>query len=158
MTELNTKLREEIIAATQEIFSTMIMMEVGGLSNSQDSVFVNTSNISTMLGLGGEIRGLLAIHFPEDVAIGITSNFLGMAVDGLNDDVRDAIGEIVNMVAGNLKVFLTQNRVQTELAIPTTVIGDSYRTSGLAGAHKVEIPFICKPGSFVVELKYVLNS
>ncbi len=158
MAELKTKLEEEIISATQEIFNTMIMMEVEGQSGTQNQEVVNTSNISTMLGLGGEIRGLLAIHFPKEVAIGITSNFLGMTIGGLDDDVRDAIGEIANMVAGNLKVFFTKNEVQTELAIPTTVIGDSYRTSGLAGAHKVEIPFVCKRGSFVVELKYILNS
>ena len=157
MAKLQNSLIPLIVQATQEVFTTMILMDVQTKNDSLESTSQIDSNITTMLGLGGEIRGLLAIHFPENVAIGITSSFLGMAVEHVDDDVKDAIGEIANMVAGSLKVFFTENNLSTELAIPTTVVGKEYRTSGLTGAEKVAVVFSCKPGDFVVELEYVLN-
>ncbi len=158
MAELYKQLGPEIVKATQEVFDTMIMMTVEAKKAAAVSDSVFESNISTMLGLGGEIRGLLAIHFPEKVAVEITSSFLGMTVAELDDDVQDAIGELANMVAGNLKNFFSANKIQTELAIPTIVVGKSYRTSGLAGADKVRVFFDSEPGDFVIELKYVFNT
>ncbi len=156
MPEFNTNLMAEITKATQEIFSTMIMMNVEA-KDMENGAEVK-SNISTMIGLGGDIRGLLVIHFPKEVAVSITSSFLGMTVEALDEDVKDAVGEIANMMAGNLKIFFADNSIQTELAIPTAVIGKSYRTGGLTGAENIMVLFSCEPGVFLVELKYILNS
>lgn len=49
---------------------------------------------------------------PNKVAIAITSSFLGMAVEEINVDVEDAIGELVNMLGGNCllyKIGLVEN-------------------------------------------------
>ena len=158
MAELHKQLGPEIVKATQDVFETMIMMTIDAKEPATSSDTQFESNISTMLGLGGDIRGLLEIHFPEKVAVEITSSFLGMAVGELDNDVKDAIGELANMIAGNLKNYFSTKKIQTELAIPTTVVGKSYRTSGLAGAEKVRVFFYSEPGDFVVVLKYVLNS
>jgi chemotaxis protein CheX len=152
------KVDQEIVIATKDVFSTMVMME---LENGPPIIGKGgeiTSNISSMLGLGGGIRGILAIHLPAGVAKGITGAFLGMEVDELNDDVKDAMGELTNMVAGNLKIFFAKIGVDMKLAIPTTVIGESYHTSGLFGASRIVVPFTCGSGSFCVELKYMLNN
>lgn len=157
MNNFNEGIGAEIGQATQEIFGTMIFMDVEQLLDNQSEDSAASSNISSMIGLGGEIRGLLSIHFPEKVALGITSSFLGMDVESINEDVKDAVGEIANMVAGNLKIFFKDNNIQTELAIPTTVIGKSLRTSGLAGAERKQVFFQTADGVFAIELKYVLS-
>lgn len=149
---------QEIIAATKDVFSTMIMMD---LSNDVPIIGKGgeiDSNLSSMLGLGGGIRGVLALHCPASVAEGITGAFLGMEVTELNDDVKDAIGEIVNMVAGNLKIFFAKTGIDVQLAIPTSVIGESYHTSGLFGANRIVVPFSNEHGPFWVELKYIVNN
>lgn len=157
MSENLKALEASIVESVQEVFSTMIMMDVEKASIKSDGSQKVDTNISSMLGLGGDMRGMLSVHFPEKVAIKITESFLGMEVEGLDEDVKDAVGEIANMVAGNIKLFFADNGVQTELAIPTTVIGKSYRTSGLAGAEKSVVPFNCDPGMFLVEMKFLLN-
>jgi chemotaxis protein CheX len=152
------KLDQEIVVAVKDVFSTMVMMEledgppVVGKGSEIDS------NISSMIGLGGGIRGILAIHCPAEVAQGITGAFLGMDIEGLDNDVKDAICELSNMVAGNLKVYLTKVCVDVQLAIPTCVIGESYRISGLSGATCIAVPFVSASGSFWIELKYILSN
>ena len=142
------KLDQEIVAATKDVFSTMVMMELEDGPPLIGKGGEIQSNISSMLGLGGGVRGVLAIHCPADVAKGITGAFLGMDIEELNDDVKDAIGELTNMVAGNLKVFFANFDIDVKLAIPTTVIGESYHTSGLFGATRIVVPFCCANGAF----------
>jgi chemotaxis protein CheX len=152
------KLDQEIVAATKDVFSTMVMMELEDGPPLIGKGGEIQSNISSMLGLGGGVRGVLAIHCPADVAKGITGAFLGMDIEELNDDVKDAIGELTNMVAGNLKVFFANFDIDVKLAIPTTVIGESYHTSGLFGATRIVVPFCCANGTFWIELKYMRSN
>lgn len=96
---------------------------------------------------------MLAVHCPGTVAKTITGIFLGMEIEELDEDVKDAIGEIANMVAGNLKIFFHEHGKEVELAIPTSVIGNSFRTSGMFGAQRVAVPFSLNGTTFLVELK-----
>ncbi len=159
MTEIEKRLdlSKEIVAATQDVFSTMLMLDVEGEDVSALGKSSIQSNITSMIGLGSGIRGMLAVHCPAVVAKAITGSFLGMEVEELDEDVKDAIGEIANMVAGNLKIAYGNAGVNVELAIPTTVIGDSFRISGIAGAKRHYISFQLDSGTFWVELLYVLS-
>lgn len=150
-------LGHEIIAATQDVFSTMLMVDVSGEEITAQGRAVIQANITSMIGLGGGIRGMLAVHCPAQVAKAVTGLFLGMEVGELDEDVKDAIGEIVNMVAGNLKISFADAGIHVELAIPTSVIGESFRVAGLAGATRHCLSFQLESGVFWVELLYVLG-
>lgn len=154
---IHAELAAEIKASAMEIFSSMIMMDIKEITMEKYQLEKAESNISSMLGMGGEIKGSLDLHFPEKVAVTITSQFLGMDILELDEDVRDAIGELANMVGGDLKTYFASKDIKTEIAIPNTVVGKSYRTHGLAGAEKVNVAFSCGAGNFLAELKYVLK-
>ncbi len=113
------------------------------------------SSLTSMIGLAGALKGVLAVHCSEKAAKGITGAMLGMEVEELDGDVKDAIGEITNMVAGGLKAAWASDGIDIELAIPTTVIGKSIRTSGLAGGNRFIVPFNTPAGDFGIELKYI---
>lgn len=159
MTEIDKQLDlgQEIIAATQEVFSTMLMLEISGTDVSETGRSAIQSNLTSMIGLGGGVRGMLAVHCPAAVAKGITGAFLGMEIEELDADVKDAIGEIANMVAGNLKIAYGQAGVDVELAIPTTIVGESFRVSGFTGASRHYVAFQLDSGSFWVELMYLMS-
>ncbi len=158
MEQTDFQIGQEIISATKDVFSTMVMMEL----ENEPPVFGRggeiSSNISSMLGLGGGVRGVLAIHCPARVARDITGTFLEMEVGELDDDVKDAMGEITNMIAGNLKVSFAKAGIDIKLAIPTSVIGESYHISGIFGATRIVVPFTNKNGRFWTELKYIVNN
>ncbi len=146
-----------IIDAVLEVFATMIFIDIksgDSMTGQDDSI---DSNLTSMIGLAGDLQGVLAVHCPESAALGISGAMLGMTIDAINDDVLDAIGEIANMVAGGLKTSLDGDNITTELAIPTTVLGKAVRTSGQAGGARFLIPFATPVGDFGVELKYVLH-
>ena len=147
----------EIVKGTKDVFSTMLMVDLTNEDIIENKKIPINSNITSMIGLGGGVKGVLAIHCPEDVARKITGAFLGMEVDELNEDVKDAIGEIANMVAGNLKVACSGADINVELAIPTSIVGNSFAISGIADARRVIVPLKMENDLFWIELMYLLN-
>ncbi len=149
------ELDKSIINATLEVFASMIFIDIAPEILSEGGPKAIEANLSSLIGLAGDLKGILAIQCPAEVAMGITGAMLGMEVTELGEDVKDAIGEIANMVAGGLKETLTATGKNIELAIPTTVIGKSIRISGLSGATRVLVPFSSPIGRFGVELSFI---
>lgn len=149
---------QEIVAGVKDVFSTMLMVDLENEEVSEDQQCTIESNLTSMLGLGGGIRGMLAIHCTAAVAKGITGDFLGIEVESLDEAVKDAIGEIANMVAGNLKVSLATQGIDVELAIPTSIVGNSFAISGMGDANRVVVVFKMGDDTFWVELLYMMAS
>jgi len=149
---------QHIVSATTDVFNTMIMLEArpGPPLSEKRTVFGNS--ISALLGLSGVLQGMLCIHCPEQGAKVITANLLGMDIEDLNEDVNDAMGELANMIAGGLKTRLTSNGEALELSIPTAIAGASYTVNSMSAAASITVPFAVEDWTFLVELRYVLNS
>lgn len=148
----------EIIRCSKDVFSTMLMVELEVEDGAEQKKAEIQSNISSLIGLGGDVQGLLAVHCPLTVATAITSTFLGMDIEEIDDDVKDAIGEVANMVAGNLKRSFAAVDVKIDLAIPTSVVGDSFHVCGAAGSIRCIVPFGMGEQIFWVELMYIMNT
>ncbi len=149
---LDTYIKESI----SDVFSTMIMMDVTPGKTITSGYTDFKADISSMIGLAGDIKGMLALHLPYTVARSITGSMLGMDTEDVeNEDVTDAIGEIANMVAGGFKTFFTQGGKQLLLSTPTIISGSDLKTSGMSKASSFVIPLAISSGEFTVELKYV---
>lgn len=144
-------LNKSISQATQEIFQTMLMMEAnpGQALTERDNGFVDS--VSAIVGMAGTSKGMLAIHIPESTALVITSSFLMMEVSEVDEDVKDAIGELANMVAGSIKADLTEQGQDFKLSIPSVVCGAEYEIDCLADSDGVIMPFSIDGGEFLVE-------
>lgn len=145
------EIHDKMIDATKEIFSTMIMMEIT-LEEIQESHGPLTDTITAMIGLAGTHRGVLAVHFPYAVAMAITSSFLMMDVTEMNEDVHDAMGEIANMLGGNVKTILSEKGRDIDLSMPSTISGAEYSFQSDKDVDKVIIKFGTEKGSFMVEM------
>lgn len=142
---------KSISQATQEIFQTMLMMEAspGQAGTEPTKGFIDS--ISAIVGMAGTNKGMLAIHIPEATALVITSSFLMMEVTEVDDDVKDAIGELANMVAGSIKADLTEQGQEFKLSIPSVVCGAEYEIDCLTDSEGVCMPFSIEGGEFLVE-------
>jgi chemotaxis protein CheX len=147
------ELREKIIESAKEIFSSMLMMEITAGEDVNTESLPLTDSISGVIGLAGTHKGVLAIHLPHKVAIAITSSFLGMDVDEMNSDVEDAVGELANMLGGNVKSILSEKGRDINLSLPTTISGKHYDYQPNKDAERIHISFACEPGDFSVELQ-----
>lgn len=143
-----------ITDAVTDVFSTMLMMEITPHPPCSDSLLSVPAGASGMLGFSGDVAGMLTIHCPQAVALSITCGFLGMEVAEIDEDVKDAISELVNMVTGGLKDSLAKQQRDIKLAIPTTIAGRSFRITSKSDLGQLCLPFDIEAGRFYVELKY----
>lgn len=147
--DVSSKLSE----TTVEIFTTMVMMEVSQSGPAMSKLGSMSDSITGMVGLAGKHKGVIAIHVPKPVALAITSSFLGMDVAEMNEDVEDAIGEIANMLGGNIKTILSDKGKDIDLSLPSTISGEEYVFQSQKDVDQVVVPFTSPSGTFHVELE-----
>ena len=143
----------KVVEAIEEIFTGMIMMEVSQDGEPRQQLGTMKNSITGMVGLAGKHKGVVAIHIPTPLALAITTSFLGMDVEELNEDVQDAIGEIANMLGGNVKTILSERGKDIQLSLPSTISGEEYSVSSGEDVERMVIPFSASAGNFFVELE-----
>ena len=86
-------------------------------------------DLSALIALSGEVKGLVAISMKNPTASKITAKLTGLE-DFSSDDMADAVGEIVNIIAGNVKKNL-EEMFKIIISLPKVIKGM---------AHMVAIP------------------
>jgi len=109
-------------------------------------------DVSGIIGLTGAARGSLALSFSDKCIIKIVNNMLGENFTETNAEVRDAVGEITNMISGDARKRLEANGLVITAAIPTVVFGKSHRINHVMGGPSIIIPFETDEGPFVVDV------
>lgn len=145
-----------IIDATREVFSTMIGLDLAPGPPREERIRSFRESVSGMIGFSGDFRGMVAIHCPSATAAFITGQMLG--IEPAESDVRDAMGEIANMVAGGLKIAFTSEGRHVDVSVPTTISGAAYHLNCLAQAECVSIPFSVDGGEILVEFKHLASN
>ncbi len=146
------ELARYVIAATKEIFSSMIMMELVEDYPLKESVTRLQCSVTGMVGLAGTYTGVLSIHCPQSLAMAMTSNMLGIEVDEIGEDVIDALGEISNMLGGHVKQVFSKGGLDINLSLPTVISGAEYSVNCMADKDCVIIPFTWENSKFLVGL------
>ncbi len=144
---------QDIIDSTQDIFSSMMMLDVTPGESFKRSDEKLSNSISGIIGLAGNTKGMLAIHMTNQAALAVTTAFLGMDVEEIDEDVRDAIGELANMLAGSIKSILDPGGSDIKLSMPSAIYGEDYTIDCLADAQSVTVPFAFDGMGFMVELQ-----
>ena len=154
--ELWLEVEQFLVDATLEVFASMIPIDITPEPTKGAAPAVE-SDVSSLIGLAGDLKGVLAVQCSAPVAYNITSAMLGMEVATMDEDVKDALGEVANMVAGGLKSRWAEKGKKIELSIASTCIGKSIRTGSLAGATRTAVTFATPSSRFRIELRYILT-
>lgn len=152
MTTLKVEYINPFINATINALSTMAAIEP-----SIGKIFLKDSqrlpcDISGTIGVAGDATGSVTVNLPEAVALTIVGNMLGIPVTAINEEVKDAIGEIANMIAGGAKGELTQMGFSFRIALPVVCVGKEHYTNYPKDVKCVVIPFTLNGDEFSVEI------
>lgn len=145
--------RAKIAEITRGVFSTMVMLDVVDQQPLTEPVVSFHETMTSMVGLAGSHSGILALHCPKNLALRATSSMLGMEVTEIDDDVNDAMGEIANMVGGDVKHIFSPKGADINLSIPTVIYGSDYVLESMSSAESLVIPFDCGEDRFLLSFK-----
>ncbi len=156
LNEANTtedEVRKTIAEITKGVFSTMVMLDVVDETPLEEPVLNFHETVTSMVGLAGSHSGIVAIHCPKKLALMVTSNMLGMEVSEVDEDVNDAMGEIANMVGGDVKHIFSPKGADINLSIPTVIYGSDYALESISNSDALVMPFVCGEERFLLSFK-----
>jgi len=87
--------------------------------------YITSWDISGIIGLSGQISGAVAISMKDFTAFQVTKILTGNTHKSLDADVTDAIGEIINIIAGNVKKNF-EDELRIKISLPTIITGKAH--------------------------------
>jgi chemotaxis protein CheX len=110
--------RADILGLAESVFLSMLALEV---HPSDEELNPNHEMITGAVYYAGPWKGAVLVQCDYDQAREFTSRLMGIAKPAeFNDDVRDAVGELTNILGGNLKPILPHG---VALSMPSVVEG-----------------------------------
>jgi len=149
---MDVKLINPFINATLNVLETMAFTKAQAgkpyLKNDQ----VAPGDVSGVIGLTGEINGTISCSFTEKSILAIVSNMLGEGMKEMNDEIKDAVGEITNMISGQARQELEELGRSLQAAIPTVITGKNHSITHMTTSPIIAIPFSTDNGEFTIEV------
>ena len=147
---------ELIVNTTTTVFKSMVFMDVKEIEF-EGKIDIPGKHVTAMVGFTGVYMGLTAIHCSIEFARKIGASMLQMDSSKLtNEDVRDALSEISNMIAGHFKAELAKmldaEQQVFEQSVPSVISGEDYETHAIIDAPHYYAAFSTGEDIFYVEL------
>ena len=153
------KLVTVIRTATEDVFSTMLMVEVEGEPAYQERESAQTfDGVIALIGLAGTYVGSGRIACAPGLACRLSGALLACEFSAVNEDVLDAMAEITNMIVGNVKSSLEEELGPMGLSIPTVIFGRNYQTRASGVSEWTVVPFHSGSDRFEVRVCLVPRS
>jgi chemotaxis protein CheX len=127
-----------IEVAAREVFELMLGCQLTVPSTADEA----SLNVTAMVGLAGQLCGLLSVHCDEKAGALMTSKMLDVELDKIGPEVSDALGEICNMIAGNFKNKIAGLGDGCMLSPPTVITGSDYDLHSLADSPGLEVKML----------------
>lgn len=114
----------DITESTKILFETMIMMDLKYDEASLVDEKLIKTDIIGMVSFTGKYHGVISLFCSKKFALKVASNMLMTEMNEFSNEVKDAIGEVSNMIAGNVKTKLSAQYGDMHLSIPIVIAGE----------------------------------
>jgi chemotaxis protein CheX len=135
--------------ATREVFELMLGCRLTAFTSAEEL----TPEVTAMVGLAGQLCGVLSVRCDQKAAALMASKMLGVELDKVGPEVSDAISEVCNMVAGNFKNKIAGLAEGCLLSPPTVVTGSDYSLHSLSESPGFELRLLFEHMPVVISLQ-----
>ena len=144
---------EFITNAVSDVFDTMLSMKVENVTAGH-TANLNGSRIVGTVSFAGKVLGNLNLHVDQQFAVEMTAAMLGMETDeiGGDEEIHDVIGEVCNMIGGDLKSRMCDFGLTCELSIPSITTGKEFTIEPQGWDRSEEFGFISNQHTARVEV------
>ena len=145
---------QPFIDGSEEVFRDFCGMEVkaGRAFFITENEFAATWDISGIITLSGEFNGIVAISVSENTAFALTKTLTGREYTSIGNEVTDALGEIINIITGNVKIIF-EKKHRIKMTIPSII----NRKEGAISWPGEKARIICIPFSLLKDQELCLS-
>jgi chemotaxis protein CheX len=149
---LDVKIINPFINATLNVLETMAFVKSEAEKPYLKKNNVAKGDVSGVVGFTGETSATVFITFDEPCIVKVVSNMLGEEINEINDDIKDAVGELTNMISGQARKELEETGKLFQGGIPSVVSGKNHELMPMTKGPRIAIPFKTDFGSFTIEV------
>lgn len=147
------ELAEIIQRCTRELFSTMLGTEITlGQVYYGEEPSAPSEGVLALVGLAGTWAGTGMVCSRAEAARAISGLLLMQEYATVDDEVLDAMGEVTNMIFGNVKTALEEKLGPMGLSIPTVIYGRNFNARTLGKKEWTVVTFSWPGQEFEVHL------
>lgn len=128
-----------------EIWSSMLDFQLSEAGSGVDQT--GHRQVRAAVQLTGGWEGTVVIECDQTVARVFTAAMTGADESPGDAEVQDVMGELANMIGGNLKAVIG---APTQLSMPTVVVGTDLDLSVLGATELVHVSYACGGGVFSI--------
>lgn len=139
------------LAASIEVLKTMTFTDARPGNPIKRPPEPASGIVSAVIDLTGKTNGSLSVTFTEPCILQVVNNMLGESYAEMNEQIRDAVGELVNMIAGAARKRLEENGVVLKAGLPRTIVGEGHTIDHMVQGTLIVIPFKTSAGIFYIE-------
>ena len=139
------------IAATAEILST-----VGSVTADVQKPFLKKEPaakgaVTSVVEMKGDTNGTIAISFSEGCILAMVSNMFGEEMTEMNDDIKDAVGEITNMISGQASQLYEKTGAGIKTALSEVIMGEGQSIPHPPKNPVLGVPVKTEKGDIIIE-------
>ncbi|SKA76492.1 chemotaxis protein CheX [Desulfobaculum bizertense] len=148
----DVRIVKPFLNAVQSVLSMMAMVEAtpGKPYIKKDSQAVG--DVTGIISLSGDRNGTISVTFSEACILRVVSGMLGEEITEMGAEIRDAVGELTNMISGQARQGLSALGTKFDGGIPSVIMGKNHTISHICKEPILAIPFSTACGAFTVEV------
>ena len=148
----DSALAHSIQESADKVFKSMFAMEVNSDGFERKAALEAGNEVLSIIGIRGQWKGSFMLVCDPDSACKLVSTMLGSDIPDLNNEVLDGIGELANIVMGNLKDALEEGGKDVAMTPPTVIHGDNMIVRSRAKQEWLVVPFTTYNSRFEVRM------
>jgi chemotaxis protein CheX len=155
MSDIKTlDLKGFVIHSVKSVFQTMLSMDIE-LDNPPDKQSISTNgHIVGTVGFAGKVMGTINLFVSRTFGREMAAAMLGMTMEeiGGDEEVNDVIGEVCNMVGGDMKSRLCDAGLTCSLSIPSVTYGNGFKIESKGWGRHEQLGFRNSQHSALLEI------
>ncbi len=146
-------IRQTISATLIETFDAMMSMTLEAVDENEPTG-LDAKRLVGAIHFAGEVVGVMSFNLSEAFARMVTAAMIGLEVDEIKsgEEINDVIGELANIVAGNLKTEFLDAGLTCVISTPSITSGSDFKIDPADIAPPVKFTFRHKDDFVLVEL------
>lgn len=153
MSEIRDRLISPFITATEQAFLEMAGIEIKVRALYQKSGYRMFGDLSAIIGLLGESEGSMVLSFPDQMGRTLARRLVQAFGGEPNEDLlRDCVGELANVIAGQARCLITSEKFSFALSTPTVIAGSGHEIRHKPGNPCLVVAFESELGEFALQI------
>ncbi|MDX1927013.1 MAG: chemotaxis protein CheX [Pirellulaceae bacterium] len=149
-TAMSSEYMPHFVEGTKAIFHTILGWDIKMSSREHGKEFRSGHDVSGIISFSGEVQGMIVLSIDKQVGFEATKAFTGEWPATINNDVRDMVAELANMIAGRAKELI--NIEEIALGLPTSVSGTDHVVSFNPVAEVESVRFRSPGGNISIQI------